>query len=607
MTNRLADLERNVTQHSRVRQQPGQRNKTGSGLKRMRQPDLPASRIRVPSVARQSSLAVDDGQSLSARVSRWPAGHDRRVRSYSAVSYDIPGIFNVLAQPTGNSCWATAFTMLKSWRVQQSMTIEQALATVGREWVEKFKRDDGLSADDKPMFLASAGLVAEPPQNFSVAGWEQLLRQYGPLWVTTDEAPGRRWGIHARIILGIQGDGTPENTRFKIVDPAGGRRYEEPIAIFIPKFEEEIRSTGYARIQVVHWQTDGRSEQQSLGRRTTAVGQAKETMHSQRANSLGLSLDRVMEAQRQSRYTIDTRYNVQLVPQQTGMSCWAAGFAMIVGWRDQISIDPAEIARASGHWAQYKNGLQAEDISVMNVWGFVAEAPATYTVQGFADLLSNYGPLWVASAEQPGPHIRVVTGIQGDGSADGTLLYINDPWERGMSSFQSSNRGSQYTESYSEFLRKQSELAERETGLEAPIYIAHLPRLPDWMLAPEAKSLAYYMNRPIALEAPSNPGNYRRLTSGSWSGNTSLSIQGGQGMWFKIHNTNVLGATINISDQFGQNKSSVILPLGSVEFLFTVFGNEPMYWRFDISTNSDAFLVTWELWSTWVPGMPPNR
>ena len=51
---------------------------------------------------------------------------------------------------------------------------------------------------------------------------------------------------------------------------------------------------------------------------------------------------------------------------------------------------------------------------------------------------------------------------------------------------------------------------------------------------------------------------------------------------------------------------SIILPLMTVEFVFAVFGREPMGWQFDISTESDAFLVTWELWSTWVPGMPPN-
>src|SRR6187431_2829534 len=35
---------------------------------------------------------------------------------------------------------------------------------------------------------------------------------------------------------------------------------------------------------------------------------------------------------------IDIRYDVQLIPQETDVSCWAAAAAMIVGWRDGISI-----------------------------------------------------------------------------------------------------------------------------------------------------------------------------------------------------------------------------------------------------------------------------
>ncbi|MEW5918517.1 MAG: papain-like cysteine protease family protein, partial [Gemmatimonadota bacterium] len=54
---------------------------------------------------------------------------------------------------------------------------------------------------------------------------------------------------------------------------------------------------------------------------------------------------------------IDVRHEVQLVPQLTGFSCWAAGAAMLVGWREQMSIDPSEIARATGYWAQYAAGL----------------------------------------------------------------------------------------------------------------------------------------------------------------------------------------------------------------------------------------------------------
>ena len=47
-------------------------------------------------------------------------------------------------------------------------------------------------------------------------------------------------------------------------------------------------------------------------------------------------------------------------------------------------------------------------------------------------------------------------------------------------------------------------------------------------------------------------------------------------------------------------------PLSSTEFIFQNFQDEPISWKFDISTDSDAFIVTWELYSTWIEGDPPN-
>jgi hypothetical protein len=107
--------------------------------------------------------------------------------------------------------------------------------------------------------LAAAGLVAEPPHNPSVKGWFDLLRQYGPLWVTTDEQPGEGFAIHARIIKGMSGDGTPTGTLFNIIDPAQGREYNEKVRDFVKKYEEEIAVTGHARIQIVHWPSNVKS------------------------------------------------------------------------------------------------------------------------------------------------------------------------------------------------------------------------------------------------------------------------------------------------------------------------------------------------------------
>ena len=168
------------------------------------------------------------------------------------------------------------------------------------------------------------------------------------------------------------------------------------------------------------------------------------------------------------------QYDVPLIPQQTGMSCWAAGIAMIVSWKFNCSIDPAEIARKSGYAQQYVNGLDPNDSKIFSDWGLVPEAPQTYTVDGFAQLLRDYGPLWVAAAV-PGPHIRVVTGFDPDPDASKATVYVNDPWERGMTNFRLPNKGATYSESYLRFVQMNEALGFSELSQPQPVYVAHLP------------------------------------------------------------------------------------------------------------------------------------
>lgn len=171
------------------------------------------------------------------------------------VDYTVPGIVGPEAQPSSMTCWATVTTMMIGWRDQMSYPIETALAEVGPSYVAKFRANQGLSAAEKGPFLAAAGLEAEPPMSFTLEAWEQMLRDYGPLWVTTDENVGPGFSIHARIIRGMHGDGTAGGTEFDVVDPAGGREYRERVSAFLHKFEEVVGAAGSGPlfVQVVHW------------------------------------------------------------------------------------------------------------------------------------------------------------------------------------------------------------------------------------------------------------------------------------------------------------------------------------------------------------------
>lgn len=162
------------------------------------------------------------------------------------------------------------------------------------------------------------------------------------------------------------------------------------------------------------------------------------------------------------------RHNVPLIPQATGMGCWAASIAMILGWKSQASYNPAWIAANPGgtsYTPSLESGLDPNDRYILERNGFELEAPQCYMPSLIESRLAQHGPLWVAShAPLPphgsGPHIRVVTGMEGDRVA------VNDPWPV--------NRGAQYWSKFNFFFGQMEELGSRELSQPAPVYVAYL-------------------------------------------------------------------------------------------------------------------------------------
>lgn len=95
---------------------------------------------------------------------------------------------------------------------------------------------------------------------------------------------------------------------------------------------------------------------------------------------------------------------------------------------------------------------------------------------------------------------------------------------------------------------------------------------------------------------------------GALTGSATISGSYGQAVKLTFKNQNILGTTISVKDTgpFGETKESIILPQQSVTFTFSSFGEEPMGWNFEVSTKSDAFVVSYGVESTWTEGMPPN-
>jgi len=185
-----------------------------------------------------------------------------------------------------------------------------------------------------------------------------------------------------------------------------------------------------------------------------------------------------------------TTFAVDLVPQQTAMSCWAASVTMIQSWAQQTCINPATLTDIPGFQDAYeRNGLDLTTASkALTTWGLVTEAPQDYTAQGLLNLLDQYGPIFIAAnvgtESQIANHARVITGFD----IDQNTVYINDPWGANMPKFVPSNPGQQYTMTYEALLDQLDSLASaiyknmEKTDPTNPLadlaFVAHLPQRP---------------------------------------------------------------------------------------------------------------------------------
>jgi hypothetical protein len=60
--------------------------------------------------------------------------------------------------------------------------------------------------------------------------------------VTTAEPGGKKFSIHARILVGVMGDGSGAGTTLTIADPADGAKHFENLDAFTNKLETVAKS-----------------------------------------------------------------------------------------------------------------------------------------------------------------------------------------------------------------------------------------------------------------------------------------------------------------------------------------------------------------------------
>lgn len=117
---------------------------------------------------------------------------------------------------------------------------------------------------------------------------------------------------------------------------------------------------------------------------------------------------------------------VPLVPQPTSVSCWVASLTMVISYRDRTSYDPAYVAQAAGMDVHTGYGWNSIRNAVWT-WGLVEAGPVSATPETWANMLHNWGPIWIVEVGNP-YHAVVVIGIMGDGTPENTWVLVNNPW-----------------------------------------------------------------------------------------------------------------------------------------------------------------------------------
>ncbi len=176
-----------------------------------------------------------------------------RPLSKKVVDYHV-NILSKVKQPSRNTCWAAALTMLYSWKYEVSIRIKDVLKEYGQKFVKIYEDDiknnnRGISKTEETELYRIAGLTTLNQFNPTIKYWEDLLRTYGPLSITVDSDSGLSVAYHAWVMTGISGDGTPDGTKVKYVETGDGIEYTIKFSKFLDHYEQ---AAGWP-IQIIHW------------------------------------------------------------------------------------------------------------------------------------------------------------------------------------------------------------------------------------------------------------------------------------------------------------------------------------------------------------------
>ncbi len=152
--------------------------------------------------------------------------------------------------------------------------------------------------------------------------------------------------------------------------------------------------------------------------------------------------------------SIEISHDIKLIGQPTGMTCWSAAVAMLLGL-DNRSVGSG-FAATSTNFLTY-GGLISSNLNVerfATYYGLKFNSNQSWSIDKIVKVMKEK-PLWVAGLV-PSGHAVVYGGICGNGTAEGTMIQIYDPWPP--------NQGKIHFELYDDWLTKHPQ---------ATLYILH--------------------------------------------------------------------------------------------------------------------------------------
>ncbi|MGH3693622.1 MAG: papain-like cysteine protease family protein [Pseudonocardiaceae bacterium] len=135
---------------------------------------------------------------------------------------------------------------------------------------------------------------------------------------------------------------------------------------------------------------------------------------------------------------LDVAVQPAVVPlqQKSSLVCWAAGGAMMSNWKVGQSRSVETVLNDLGGAWRSKHDLNqplgvVELRAFLTAVGLAEDPPLTYTPEGLARLVDAVGPVLEIGDDgienNQVSHVRVLTGVSGDATPDGTTVSVADP------------------------------------------------------------------------------------------------------------------------------------------------------------------------------------